>query len=128
VDWSGEFPVFEGGLAPLNIKQKMPKGVKNQTGKNDFLPNGNFTFTDNFSSEIPDYRWIGVRGPRENFISGVEQGLQINFPHQYKSASADIHFILSPTTQFVFRDNDPVLHSKIRKRFGGRRLLPKRDL
>jgi alpha-N-arabinofuranosidase len=77
VDWSDEFPFFEGGLEPLNIKQKMPKGVKNKTGKNDFFPNGNFTFTDNFSSKKLDYRWIGVRGPREDFITIVEDGLQI---------------------------------------------------
>jgi alpha-N-arabinofuranosidase len=77
VDWSGEFPVFEGGLEPLSIKQKMPEDVENETGKNGFFPNGNFTFTDKFSSKKPDYRWIGVRGPRENFVTIVEGGLQI---------------------------------------------------
>lgn len=77
VDWSGEFPVFVGGLEPLNVKQKMPKGVKNKTGKNGFFSNGNFTFTDNFSSKKLDFRWIGVRAPREDFISIIKQGLQI---------------------------------------------------
>ena len=77
VDWSGEFPVFENGLIPMEPKLKMPEGVTNQTGSNGFFPNGNFTFTDNFSSEKLDYRWIGVRGPREDFIYKTKNGLQI---------------------------------------------------
>ncbi|GGF71023.1 glycoside hydrolase 43 family protein [Wenyingzhuangia marina] len=78
VDWSGEFPVFENGLVPLEPKLKMPKGVENNTGKNGFFPNGNFTFTDDFTSEKLDYRWIGLRGPRESFIKTSKKGLQIN--------------------------------------------------
>jgi xylan 1,4-beta-xylosidase len=78
VDWSGEYPVFENGLIPLEPKLKMPKGVENKTGKDGFFPNGNFTFTDNFTSEKLDYRWIGLRGPREAFISTSKKGLQIN--------------------------------------------------
>lgn len=78
VDWSGEFPVFENGLVPLQPKLKMPKGVENNTGKNGFFPNGNFTFTDDFTSEKLDYRWIGLRGPRESFIKTSKKGLQIN--------------------------------------------------
>ncbi|CAD0001051.1 glycoside hydrolase family 43 protein [Flavobacterium salmonis] len=79
VDWSGTFPVFENGLVPLESKIKMPKGVtENKTGKDGFFPNGNFTFTENFTSEKLDYRWIGLRGPRENFISVTKKGLQIN--------------------------------------------------
>lgn len=79
VDWTGEFPVFENGLLPINTKLKMPKGVtENKTGKNGFFPNGNFAFKDNFSSEKLDYRWIGLRGPREDFISITKNGLQIN--------------------------------------------------
>jgi xylan 1,4-beta-xylosidase len=78
VDWSGEFPVFENGLVPMEPKLKMPKGVtENKTGQNGFFPNGNFTFTDNFSAEKLDYRWIGLRGPREDFISTSKQGLKI---------------------------------------------------
>lgn len=77
VDWSGEFPVFENGLIPLNPKLKMPRGVENRTGKDGFFPNGNFTFTDNFSIKNLDYRWIGLRGPREDFISVTSKGLQI---------------------------------------------------
>ena len=46
VDWSGEFPVFENGLIPIEPKLKLPKGVENKTGQNDFVPNGNFTFSD----------------------------------------------------------------------------------
>lgn len=78
VDWSGEFPVFENGLMPLGTKLKMPKGVtQNKTGKEGYFPNGNFTFSDNFTSSKLDYRWIGLRGPRENFISTSKKGLQI---------------------------------------------------
>jgi alpha-N-arabinofuranosidase len=79
VDWSGEFPVFENGLIPLEPKLKMPQGVNvNNTGKEGFFPNGNFIFADNFLNEKLDYRWIGLRGPRENFISISKKGLHIN--------------------------------------------------
>lgn len=78
VDWSGDFPVFENGLVPLKPKIKMPAGVKNLTGQNGFLPNGNFTFSDDFKSKTLDYRWIGMRGPREAFISQTKTGLVIN--------------------------------------------------
>lgn len=78
VDWSGEFPVFENGLIPLEPKMKMPKGVtENKTGKDGFFPNGNFTFKDNFTSSKLDYRWIGLRGPREQFITTSKKGLTI---------------------------------------------------
>ena len=78
VDWSGEFPVFENGLIPLEPKLKMPEGVtENKTGKDGFLPNGNFIFNDDFTSKKLDYRWIGLRGPREDFITTSGKGLQI---------------------------------------------------
>lgn len=78
VDWSGEFPVFVNGLVPMKPKLKMPAGVENKTGKDGFLPNGNFTYTENFTSEKLDYRWIGLRGPREAFIARTKNGLAIN--------------------------------------------------
>ncbi len=79
VDWSGEFPVFENGLVPLEPKMKMPQGAtENKTGKEGFFPNGNFTFNDNFTSNKLDNRWIGLRGPREKFIAITKKGLQIN--------------------------------------------------
>ncbi|WP_114778504.1 glycoside hydrolase family 43 protein [Botryobacter ruber] len=78
VDWSGEFPVFENGLVPMEPKLKVPAGVENKTGKEGFFPNGNFTFTDNFTSDKLDYRWVGLRGPREAFVSTSKKGLQIN--------------------------------------------------
>jgi xylan 1,4-beta-xylosidase len=79
VDWSGEFPVFENGMIPLEPKVKMPKGVtENKTGKDGFFPNGNFTFSDNFTSAKLDNRWIGLRGPREKFISVSKKGLYVN--------------------------------------------------
>jgi len=77
VDWKGEFPVFENGLEPLKAKLKMPAGVKNNNGKNGFMPNGNFTFQDNFSAAKLDYRWIGLRGPREDFATTTSKGLTI---------------------------------------------------
>jgi len=62
----------------MEPKLKMPKGVtENKTGQKEFLPGGNFTFTDNFTTEKLDYRWIGLRGPREDFISVSKSGLQI---------------------------------------------------
>ena len=85
VDWSGEFPVFINGLVPLEPKLKMPEGVENKTGKDAYFPNGNFTFTDDFSSKKLDYRWIGLRGFREEFIQTTKKGLQINpFPVNIK--------------------------------------------
>lgn len=77
VDWTGEFPVFEGGLDPLKIKLKMPLGAKNITGKQGFFPNGNFSFADDFSAQNLDFRWIGVRGPREGFAAITKKGLLI---------------------------------------------------
>lgn len=77
VDWTGEFPVFENGLVPMEPKIKMPKGAENKTGQQGFFPNGNFTFTDDFTSGKLDYRWVGLRGPREEFITFTKKGLQI---------------------------------------------------
>src|SRR5690606_12396565 len=66
------------GMVPLEPKIKMPKGVVNKTGKDGFFPNGNFTFKDDFTAQKLDYRWIGLRGAREAFISTSKKGLQIN--------------------------------------------------
>jgi alpha-N-arabinofuranosidase len=78
VDWSGEFPVFENGLVPMSAKLKLPEGIENKTEKDGYLPNGNFTFTDNFTNQNPDSRWIGVRGFREEFATTTESGLRLN--------------------------------------------------
>ncbi|MBS9522724.1 glycoside hydrolase family 43 protein [Litoribacter alkaliphilus] len=79
VDWSGEFPVFENGLVPLRPKLNMPDGVtENKQGQDGFFPNGNFTYEENFDSENLDYRWIGLRGPREDFIQMNGRGLEID--------------------------------------------------
>lgn len=75
VDWGGKYPVFENGLIPLEPKQKMPQGVANMTGKEGFFPNGNFIFRENFRSPTLDYRWIGVRGPREDFVTSGKRGI-----------------------------------------------------
>jgi alpha-N-arabinofuranosidase len=77
VDWSGEFPVFQNGLIPMKPKLQMPEGVRNKTTNEGFFPNGNFTYTENFTSEKMDFRWVGLRGPREAFTSQTKKGLQI---------------------------------------------------
>lgn len=78
VDWSGTYPVFQNGLVPMKSKLKLPKGVKNQTGQNGFFPNGNFTYSDKLTDKTLDYRWIAMRGPRENFINISKNGVKIN--------------------------------------------------
>lgn len=78
VDWSGTYPVFQNGLVPMKSKLKVPKGVKNQTGQNGFFPNGNFTYSDKLTDKTLDYRWIAMRGPRENFINISKNGVKIN--------------------------------------------------
>ena len=77
VNWSGEFPVFEGGMQPLSPKLKMPEGVKNKTDEHGYFPNGNFVFEDDFKGDVLDFRWFGLRGPRERFIRLTEEGLRI---------------------------------------------------
>jgi len=77
VDWSGTFPVFENGLIPIRPTLKMPSGVENQTGKNGYLPSGNFVFKDDFSDKTLDLRWIGLRGPREDFVDMTGKGLRV---------------------------------------------------
>lgn len=96
VDWTGEFPVFENGLIPLEPKLKMPKGVENRTGQDGFLPNGNFTYTDDFISKKLDYRWIGLRGPREDFITITKKGLKMD-PFQASIKE------LKPTSTLFYR-------------------------
>lgn len=97
VDWSGEFPVFENGLIPLEPKIKMPQGItENKTGKEGFFPNGNFTFKDNFTSEKLDYRWIGLRGPREKFVTTSKKGLTIT-PYETNIKE------LKPTSTLFYR-------------------------
>lgn len=97
VDWSGEFPVFVNGLVPMEPKLKMPAGVtENKAGQDGFFPNGNFTFKDDFSAGKLDYRWIGLRGPREDFISTSKQGLKI------KPFEANIKEV-KPTSTLFYR-------------------------
>src|SRR5690554_6707469 len=77
VDWSGKWPVFENGLVPFSPKLKMPEGVENKTGREGFFPNGNFTFVEDFRADTLDYRWIGMRGPREDFMKMTRKGMLI---------------------------------------------------
>lgn len=78
VDWSGTYPVFQNGLVPMKPKLKIPQGVQNQTGKNGFFPNGNFTYNDKLTDKNLDFRWIAMRGPRENFITATKNGVKVN--------------------------------------------------
>jgi alpha-N-arabinofuranosidase len=96
VDWSGEFPVFENGLIPMGPKLKMPAGVSNKTAQGDYFPNGNFTYTEKFTGKQLDYRWIGLRGPREAFMELTSEGLRI------KPFEANIKE-LKPTSTLFYR-------------------------
>jgi alpha-N-arabinofuranosidase len=78
VDWSGTYPVFQNGLVPMKPKLKMPQGVQNQTGQNGFFPNGNFAYNDKLTDKNLDFRWIAMRGPRENFITATKNGVKVN--------------------------------------------------
>ena len=78
VDWTGEYPVFENGLLPIEPKLRLPEGVANRTGEGEYFPNGNFCFNENFSSDNLDYRWIGLRGPREKFVNTTKNGLKVS--------------------------------------------------
>ena len=84
----------------MEPKLKTPKGVENKTGKDGYFPNGNFTFTENFTSPQLDYRWIGLRGPREEFISVLKDGgLQITpFPGEHKRGEAYFDPLLQTAT------------------------------
>jgi alpha-N-arabinofuranosidase len=62
----------------MEPKLKMPEGVENKMGEDEYFPNANFTYTEDFSSEKLDYRWIGLRVPREDFIDLTKKGLKIN--------------------------------------------------
>ncbi|MDR3219924.1 MAG: glycoside hydrolase family 43 protein [Dysgonamonadaceae bacterium] len=89
VDWSDEFPVFEGGLEPLTPKLKVPAGVKNKTDSGKFFPNGNFIFEDNFKTRRLDKRWFALRDTYEKFASVTKNGLQISpFDRNIKTEQA----------------------------------------
>lgn len=77
VDWSGKWPVFEGGMEPLKALVRTPKGVINSQGKAGYFPNGNFTFKDKLNGKVLDERWIALRGPREKFLVNEMNGLAI---------------------------------------------------
>ena len=77
VDWSGEYPVFENGLTPMQPKIKLLNGVDYDPNKPGIFPNGNFTFSEYFCTPKLDYKWVSLRGPREDFIEIGENGLTI---------------------------------------------------
>lgn len=96
VDWSNEFPVFIGGMEPLKAKLFVPEGTINQNGKNGFLPNGNFTYSESFRNTPIDMRWVGVRGAKEGFASIGKNGLEIT-PYNVNIKAA------SPTSTLFYR-------------------------
>lgn len=113
VDWSGEYPVFENGLVPLKPSIKMPEGVVNKNGQNGYLPGGNFTFTDDLTAAKPDFRWIGVRGARENFISNNKEGLRINpFPVTIKATE--------PTSTLFYRQQHASFEATVKLSYAPR--------
>jgi alpha-N-arabinofuranosidase len=110
VDWSGEFPVFENGLIPMEPKLKMPEGVINKTGENGYLPNGNFTYVEDFTSDTLDFRWIGLRGPREEFMSIAKKGLEITpFPTNIKE--------VKPTSTLFYRQQHKTFSFRAEMRY-----------
>ena len=112
VDWSGKFPVFINGLIPLEPKLDLPGGVTNRRGQDGFLPSGNFTLTETFNPTAKlDYRWIGMRGPREDFITLTRNGLEIRpFETNIKAVAPisslfqrQMHNSFTATTTMQFR-------------------------
>lgn len=77
VDWSGEFPSFVGGTEPISLRHKMPHGVAYNAGYRNYMPNGNFTFNDDFSADDLGYDWVMIRTPREGFYSVDKRGLRM---------------------------------------------------
>lgn len=89
-------------MQALQPKLKMPDGVKNQTGTNGFVPNGNFTFTDNLNSLPLDNRWVGIRDAREKFISIGENGLQITPYATDITEARPTSTLFPPATQLLY--------------------------
>ena len=82
VDWSGKWPVFENGLIPIEPILKLPQGVRNLTGKNGFIPQGNFGYKDNLTADTLDYRWFGLRIPIDSVARTTKRGLQF-MPNEF---------------------------------------------
>ncbi len=77
VDWSGKWPMFENGLIPIAPTLKLPRGVKNMTGTNGFMPQGNFGFRDDLTADTLDYRWVGLRTMIDSVARHTPFGLQL---------------------------------------------------
>ncbi|NQD71927.1 glycoside hydrolase family 43 protein [Sphingobacterium shayense] len=115
VDWSGEWPVFEGGMDPLKPTVRMPKGVKNLQHTDGYFPNGNFVFADALSAKELDDRWVALRGPRETFLQISDQGTYLRpypvdisekkpisalfYRQQHNTFSAEVQMSYSPRSQ-----------------------------
>src|SRR5690606_25388486 len=66
------------GMIPIEPILQLPEGTVNNVGKAGFFPNGNYTFKDDFTADKLDYRWVGLRGAREDFIETTKNGLIIH--------------------------------------------------
>ncbi len=130
VDWSGRVTGFlKNGLMPLKVRTKMPAGVKNQAGTNGFLANGNFSFSDDLNATKLDFRWIGVRGARENFSSTSKAGVRIKpYPVTIKATE--------PTSTLFLRQQHAHFEATVQVQYkpgfgerpGRHRMLPEGDL
>jgi xylan 1,4-beta-xylosidase len=115
VDWSEEFPVFQGGLEVLKPSIPMPTGMENKTNSGDYFPNGNFVFTDKFNGNSFDHRWVALRGPREFFSELSKDGVRIKplevsikekkpisalfYRQQHNSFAAEVEMVYMPSSE-----------------------------
>lgn len=118
VDWSGEWPVFEGGMEPFRPFVPMPKGVENKMNSGQYFPNGNFTFRDQFDRDEIDLRWVALRGARERFVKQSKGGLILTpfglsvkeqkpisalfYRQQHKAFSAEVELQYTPRSERDF--------------------------
>lgn len=61
----------------MDMKIKVA-GTENKRSNGEFFPAGNWTFEEKFDKWPLDYRWIAMRGPREEFIVNAKNGIVIN--------------------------------------------------
>ena len=73
--WTGaeHFP-FSRMAYPYETYIEDAFGSREPNREKRFLPSGNFVFKDDFSDKTLDLRWIGLRGPREDFVDRPIKG------------------------------------------------------
>jgi alpha-N-arabinofuranosidase len=115
VDWTSEFPAFIGGHDPIEPTLPLPAGVENKTGRDGYLPNGNWTHTDDFSGTELDQRWLMLRTPDSTFYSFEDEALVLDkkavsakerknpslvgFRQQHTTFSAQTEMRFTPTSE-----------------------------